>query len=73
MSYENSNCSCGGKKLTNTMLCPTCEASFSTHPDRFAMWDRKLPFAARRQAAIRVLAMSRKRAAQGSSLPLSFS
>ena len=62
MSYENSNCPCGGKKLTDTLLCPACEDLFKSHRDRSAMWDRKLPFDARRQAAIRVLAMSRRRA-----------
>jgi hypothetical protein len=71
MSWENTACPCGGKKLTDTMLCSPCEQAFATHRDRLAMWDAALPFQSRREAAMRVLAMSRKRSR--SLLPLSYS
>lgn len=32
MSYENTQCPCGGKKLIDTMLCSECEAFLADHP-----------------------------------------
>ena len=71
MSWENTACPCGGKKQTDTMLCSPCEQAFATHQDKLAMSDASLGFQGRREAAMRVLAMSRKRSR--SMLPLSYS
>lgn len=70
MSYENTLCPCGGKKLTETMLCDDCEKAVAGTFDRTLMDDRTAPFEDRRRAAIRVLTVSRRRNA---SLPLAFS
>ena len=70
MSYENTHCPCGGKKLTETMLCDSCEKTVAGTHDRTRMDDHTAPVEDRRRAAIRVLAVSRRRNA---SLPLAFS
>jgi hypothetical protein len=70
MSYENTACPCGEKKLTDTMLCAACEAAVAGTYDRKAMDDQSNAFELRRQAAMRVLAVSRRRRA--ADLPLAF-
>ena len=70
MSYENTACPCGGQKLTDTMLCAACETAVAGTYDRKAMDDHRNGFELRRQSAMRVLSISRRRNA---SLPLAFS
>jgi len=70
MSYENNKCPCGGRKLTETMLCDECEKAVAGTFDRLRMDDKSAILEDRRRSAIRVLAVARKR--QGS-LPLAFS
>lgn len=70
MSYENNQCPCGGKKLIETMLCVECEQSFAGCFDRRCMEDPTVSWEDRRAAAIRLLAVARKRQA---SLPLAYS
>jgi hypothetical protein len=36
MSYENTSCPCGEKKLTDTMLCAACETAVGGSYDRKA-------------------------------------
>ena len=71
MSYENTSCPCGEKKLTDTMLCAACETVVAGSYDRKAMDDHREPFELRRHAAMRVLAVSRRRRT-ASALPLAF-
>lgn len=61
MSYENSKCPCGGRKLTDTMLCDDCEKAVAGTFDRREMDDPKAPRDVRRSAAIRLLAVARRR------------
>lgn len=61
MSYENTACPCGEKKLTDTMLCLACETAVAGTYDRKAMDDHRVDFEHRRHAAMRVLAVSRRR------------
>lgn len=70
MAYENNKCPCGGRKLTDTMLCADCEKAVGGTFDRTQMDNPNESFEARRNAAIRVLSVSRRRNA---SLPLAFS
>lgn len=71
MSYENTSCPCGEKKLTDTMLCAACERAVAGTYDRKAMDDHHNPFELRRQSALRVLAISRRRRT-ASALPLAY-
>lgn len=66
MSYENEKCPCGDKKLTDTMLCGACEGVVAGTFDRVQMVDPAASFELRRNAAIRVLAVSRRRNSQAS-------
>ena len=61
MSYENTACPCGGQKLTDTMLCAACETAVAGTYDRKAMDDHRNGFELRRQSAMRVLSISRRR------------
>jgi hypothetical protein len=74
MSYENTQCFCGGQKLTNTMLCIACEDVVAGTYDRKHMDDRTASLESRRFAAIRVLAVSRRRlSSTGAPSPVSVS
>lgn len=61
MSYENTQCPCGNRKLVETMLCDDCERTFASTLDRKRMDDLTANWSARRGAAIRVLAQARRR------------
>lgn len=61
MSYEDTNCPCGGKKLRETMLCADCETAFASHPSMKVFKDETYSLDARRHAAIVLLTLSRKR------------
>lgn len=61
MSWENTQCPCGGEKQRETMLCASCEAVFAGNYDRRRMDDPAVPVEQRRTSAIRVLAASRRR------------
>ena len=71
MSYENTACPCGRQKLTDTMICAACETAVAGSYDRVAMDDHRHPFELRRQSAMRVLAISRRRRT-ATALPLAF-
>ena len=66
MSFEDSNCPCGGKKEPGTMLCQLCESELATHPSMPVFKDHQSNLELRRHAAIVLvtLARGRKRKAQ---------
>ena len=63
MSFEDTNCPCGGKKERDTMLCPECVRAFADHSSMEAFADPELPLDARAHAArvLVILAKGRKR------------
>jgi len=61
MSYDSIHCPCGGRKLPETMLCEACETHVACDPDRRRMEDPSANWCARRAAAIRLLAVARRR------------
>jgi hypothetical protein len=69
MSYENTQCVCGGRKLTDTMLCADCEKAVEGTFDRREMENPAATWEQRRNAAIRCLAVARRR---NPSLPLTY-
>lgn len=64
MSFENTECPCGGKKATQTMLCSNCEQYFSNHPAMKWFNDTTAAFPARRNAAIILVTAARQRKQQ---------
>lgn len=61
MAYEDTHCPCGGHKERETMLCRECEQEFAEKPESRVLRDPTTGWAQRRGAAIRLIAMSRKR------------
>lgn len=61
MSYENTECPCRGRKERETMLCKDCNDHFAGSIEMAAMNDTGRAFHHRRNAAIRLLSMARKR------------
>ena len=61
MSYENTNCPCGGRKERETMLCSTCVAYTAATIEAAVMSDASRTWQTRRNAAIRLIATARKR------------
>jgi hypothetical protein len=62
MAYDDTHCPCGGFKFHETMLCQECETAFAETNEMKCFRD-SINFAleTRRGAAIRLLAMSRRR------------
>ena len=61
MSFENQHCPCGGKKPTDTMLCDDCNSTFNARREWREYQDGTLPISYRRNAAIILLALARRR------------
>lgn len=61
MSYENTECPCGGKKPMSTMLCDDCLAEFHDRPELKNMNDETAPTESRRHSATILLALARGR------------
>ena len=61
MSYENNKCPCGERKERETMLCADCERDFASTIELAAYRDETGPTGVRRHAAIKLLAMARRR------------
>lgn len=61
MAYDDTKCPCGGHKLAGTMLCSACEAYTASTPEMALLRDEQVSPQGRRSAAIRLLAMSRRR------------
>jgi hypothetical protein len=61
MAYEDTNCPCGGRKLTQVLLCDRCVEHVSASTDWQLFTDKSVSHGSRRAAAIRVLAVARKR------------
>jgi hypothetical protein len=61
MSFENTQCPCGGKKERDTMLCAACAEYVAPTIDAASLNDHRIPWQSRRNAAIRVLKLCRDR------------
>lgn len=61
MAYEDTHCPCGGKKIVGNMLCFSCEADFADRPELTNYQDIRLPWEARRAAAIVLVSLARGR------------
>lgn len=59
MSYENNICPCGGKKPTETMLCPDCQEALKDRREMQIMQDEHEDVELRRHAAIILLTLAR--------------
>lgn len=66
MSYEDTKCPCGDKKIPDTMLCDTCLSAFAHRPEMATFNDGGESVEYRRHAAtiLITLAHGRKRAEQ---------
>lgn len=60
MSYEDTNCPCGDKKLPDTMLCSTCETYLAERREMKIFRSDSIP-EIRRHAAIILISLSRSR------------
>jgi hypothetical protein len=69
MSYENTSCPCGGRKERETMLCRDCQDHTASTIEAAVMHDITRTWQTRRNAAIRLISMARKR---DQKLPLRF-
>jgi ribosomal protein L32 len=69
MSYENTECPCGGKKQRETLVCAECERQFADTYEMKSFRDLTEPPWSRRPSAIRLLSMARRRNRR---LPLQF-
>lgn len=61
MSYEDTNCPCGGKKLTDTMLCDACMEYLRDRREWADFDNFKLSAEFRRQAAVILCSLARGR------------
>jgi hypothetical protein len=61
MSYENNQCPCGGRKERETMLCRGCQDHTASTIEAAVMHDTTRTWQTRRNAAIRLITMVRKR------------
>lgn len=61
MSYEGTTCPCGDKKAPGTMLCDGCMTEFADHSAMATFQDTTLCHESRRQAAIILVTLARKR------------
>ena len=61
MAYDDHICPCAGHKKPQTMLCGDCERDLGSTIE-FAVWkDRTRTIPQRRNAAIRLISLARKR------------
>lgn len=61
MSYEDTNCPCGGKKPTDTMLCDPCEEHLKDRREMAEYRNLSLPTDYRRSAAVILVSLARRR------------
>lgn len=61
MSFEDTHCPCGGKKERETMLCAECVEWLKDKPAMKAFLDETCAVEYRRQAAIILVTLARKR------------
>jgi hypothetical protein len=61
MSFENTQCVCGGNKERETLICRECKDHVASTIEAASLDDPRLPWQSRRNAAIRVLSYARKR------------
>ena len=63
MAWDDNDCACGGYKDRETLLCKDCMEAFAGSEDLATFLDHDAGYERRRQAAIRLLSLARKRAA----------
>jgi hypothetical protein len=61
MSFENRDCPCGLSKEPETMLCTQCHDAFEERPEMRTFNDAHSPRDLRRQAAIILCTLARRR------------
>ena len=61
MSYENTNCPCGGKKERETLICAKCEETFADTYELRVVKEATADICYRRSSAIKLLSMARRR------------
>lgn len=64
MAYDDTHCPCGGHKARETMLCDPCEQHLADRTENSIRHDSKTTWEQRRSAAIRLIALARKRTAR---------
>lgn len=61
MAFDDTHCPCTGRKAAGYMLCFDCETALAATPEMTRFRDPKYSVDGRRSAAIRLLAMARRR------------
>lgn len=61
MSFENTDCPCGGTKERETLICPECSQYLKDHPAMKSMNNGNNSVESRRHAAIVILSCARGR------------
>lgn len=61
MSYDNTACPCGSKKEQQTMICADCQNALKATREWQTLQDPNEPYWNKRPAAIKLLAMARRR------------
>lgn len=59
--FDTTHCPCGGRKDAGTMLCNDCNQAFANTHEAHRLTDPTAPWESQRAAAIRLLAMARRR------------
>lgn len=59
MSYENTECPCGGKKERDTMLCNACFTELDGHPAMKIFKDAEARVESRRHADVILISCSK--------------
>lgn len=64
MSFEDTKCPCGGVKNRDSMLCHDCEHHLANVREMAVYKDESYPVQSRRNAAIGLLSLARRRKTQ---------
>lgn len=64
MSYEDTNCPCGGKKRRRTMLCAECIKAFAARSEMRTYQDETQHPTMRQHAALILISLARGRKAR---------
>ena len=68
MAYDDTHCPCGGQKIRETMLCEHCQIHLEDRRENLIVRDPSTTWEQRRSAAIRLIALARKRTARHRSM-----
>lgn len=61
MSYDDTQCPCGGRKPRRTMLCDECLSEMKDHPSMAVYRNLKATMAERHHACVVLLALAKGR------------